>query len=551
MSTPATYNGPDATVASPALQEIIASSQETPTRGKGLSTTSLLILCNTLIFFAMLVHSAYILGKAFGDELVFSDFDSALLRAWGSNYGPLTLTGQFWRVVTSIFLHWNFLHLAENMLFLWGLGRYLDRLFNRAQAFAIYLLTGMAGSIFSLAWSPLAISAGASGAIYGQAGVLIALLCFARSNFSRRDIRNLLLWIILLMPIELLWGHVSKRTGYAAHLGGILCGFGIGILLARTFRLSPEEQAARQRRVWQFAAVPLVILFTIVMQVRRNAVMGYAILEYVHAQTPVSSHPSLPSPTPLPSPPPRIARVFLALKGEPKLVHYFSGLLNAELENAGIAVTGSEHDADGVVRGELKGQVESTNLSMGVVKMYINSKRGFQTIDSCRNLSAVGDSNLYEQSAASAVSEIRNRYYDARTIRLEPASDLAASRQFAAEFPSELKKSGLTMVQSGPADIALRIDLRTEKIPVEKDGAAYDIKVGAPNGVLLVENSGSGVFSAKLLGNAPTACPERLADLERIYNTDTLYSTARKITHDLNQQAQSRASIRPRNQNDR
>ena len=269
------------------------------------------------------------------------------------------------------------------------------------------------------------------------------------------------------------------------------------------------------------------------MQVRRNAVMGYAILEYVHAQTPVSSHPSLPSPTPLPSPPPRIARVFLALKGEPKLIHYFSGLLNAELENAGIAVTRSEHDADGVVRGELKGQVESTNLSMGVVKMYINSKRGFQTIDSCRNLSAVGDSNLYEQSAASAVSEIRNRYYDARTIRLEPASDLAASRQFAAEFPSELKKSGLTMVQSGPADIALRIDLRTEKIPVQKDGAAYDIKVGAPNGVLLVESSGSGVFSARLIGDAPAACPERLADLEWIYNSNTLASIAHKVANDL------------------
>ena len=481
MSTPATYNGPDAAAVSPALQETIAPSQETPPRRKGLSTTSLLIIANTLIFFAMLVHCAYTMGKEFGDSVIFSDFDSALLQKWGGDYGPLTLTGQFWRLISSTFLHWNGWHLFMNMLFLWGFGRYLDRLFTRTQTFAIYLLTGVTGSIFTLAWTPLSLSAGASGAIYGQAGVLIALLCFARPNFSRRDIRNLLLWIIFLMPIELLWGHVSKRTGYAAHLGGILCGFGIGILLARTFRLSPEERAARQRRVWQFAAVPLVILFTIVMQVRRNAVMGYAILEYVHAQTPVSNHPSLPSPTPLPSPPPRIARVFLALKGEPKLVHYFSGLLNAELENAGIAVTGSEHDADGVVRGELKGQVESTNLCMGVVKMYINSKRGFQTIDSCRNLNAVGDSNLYEQSAASAVSEIRNRYYDARTIRLEPASDLAASQQFAAEFPSELKKSGLTMVQSGPADIALRIDLRTEKIPVEKDEGTYDIKVVAPN----------------------------------------------------------------------
>jgi hypothetical protein len=427
-----------------------------------------------------------------------------------------------------------------NMLFLLGFGRYLDRLFTRTQTLAIYLLTGVTGSIFTLAWRPLVISAGASGAIYGQAGVLIALLCFARSNFSRRDIRNLLLWIIFLMPIELLWGQVSKETGYAAHLGGILCGFGIGVLLARTFRLSPEDRAARQRRVWQLAAVPLVILFTIVVQVRRNAVMGYAILEYLHVPTPVTSQ--LDVKTVSTHPPPRIARVFLSLKGDPKLVHYFSGLLNAELENAGIAVAGNERDADGVLRGELKSQVERVNLSMGMVKMQINSQRGFQIIDSCRTLSTEEDSNLYERSAANAATELRDKYHDARTVRLDPASDLAASRQFAAEFPSELKTSGFTMVQSGPADIALRIDLKTEKIPVEKDGAAYDIKVVASNGAPLFESNGSAALSAMLVGNAPAACPERLADLEWIYNTNTLYSTAHKVTHDLSQQAQPRAA---------
>src|SRR6476646_7334078 len=273
MSTPANFNGSDATAVSPALQE--TPSQETPPRKKGLSTTSLLILCNTLIFYAMLIHCAYIMGKEFGDSLIFSDFDRALLLKWGSDFGPLTLSGQFWRIVSSIFLHSNGLHLFTNMLFLWGFGRYLDRFFTRTQTLAIYLLTGVASSIFSLAWHPLTNSVGASGAIYGQAGVLIALLCFARSNFSRRDIRNLLLWIIFLMPIELLWGHVSKRTDYAGHVGGILCGFGIGILLARTFRLSPAECVARQRKVWQFAALLLVFGFAVVTLARRNTALKY------------------------------------------------------------------------------------------------------------------------------------------------------------------------------------------------------------------------------------------------------------------------------------
>jgi len=132
-----------------------------------------------------------------------------------------------------------------------------------------------------------------------------------------------------------------------------------------------------------------------------------------------------------------------------------------------------------------------------------------------------------------------------RSVRLDPASDFATSRQFAAEFQSGLKTSGLTMVQSGPADISLRIDLRTEKIPVEKDGAAYDIKVATPNGVPLVESSGSGIFSARLVGNAPAACAERLADLEWLYNSDTLDSTARKLTHDLNQPRAAKLVSKP------
>lgn len=528
MSTPANFNGSDATAVSPALQETVF--QEIPQHRKGLSTTSLLILCNTLMFFAMLVHCAYIMGKAFGDQLIFSNFDSALLQKWGSDYGPLTLTGQFWRVITSTFVHLNFLHFADNMLFLWGFGRYLDRLFTRAQAFAIYLLTGAASDLLSLAWDPTRNSLGASGAIYGQAGVLIAFLCFARSNFSRRDIRNLLLWISFLMPIELLWGHVSKGTGYAGHLGGILCGFGIGILLARTFRLSPDERAVRRRRVWQFAALVLVFGLASVTQARRSTV-----LEYLNAK----DLPTSSTTTHVTNQNHHVVkRIFIDLKGDPKLVRYFSGLLNTELENAGIEVAGSEHDADGVLHGELKAQAERVNLNMGVAKMYINSKRGFQTIDSCETLSTGEDSNLYERSAAGAVSEIRDKYHDARTVRLDPASDLAASGQFATEFPSALKTSGLTMLQSGPADIALRIDLRTEKIAVEKDGAIYNIKVATPNGVPLVESSGTGALSARLVGIAPAACPERLADLEWMYNTNTLYSAAHNLTRDLNQQAQ-------------
>ena len=303
-------------------------------------------------------------------------------------------------------------------------------------------------------------------------------------------------------------------------------------MLAPSFR-PPMQRAGRHYGVLRFAALVLVVLFAVVTQARKDTVSGYLNAENIPWTNYSSYSPH----------PPRIERVFLDLKGDPKLVHYFSGLLNAELENAGVAVAGSEHEASGVIRGELKAQVKHINLSLGVVKMYINSQRGLQTIDSCRTLSTGNDSNLYERSDASVVSEIRDKYHEARTVRLEPASDLAASRQFAAEFPSELKTSGLTMVQSGPADVALHIDLLTQKIPVEEDEAAYDIKIVNPDGAPLFESSGSAALSARLIGNAPAACPERLADLEWIYNDNTLSSIAHKVAKDLyDPQATTRAS---------
>jgi membrane associated rhomboid family serine protease len=525
MSTPANFNAPHATAVSPALQEKLAPLLKTPPDQKRLSATSLLIIVNTTIFYAMIAYWIYITDSdKFRNTLVFARFDPDVMRSWGSDYGPLTLTGQFWRVITSTFLHSNFPHLAFNMLFLWGFGIPLDRLFTRMQMLAIYLLTGAAASISSLYWDPLVTSAGASGAIYGLAGVWIALLIFGRLGLSRRTLIRILIWLFLSIPFGLLSGHASEHTDYAGHAGGIVSGFGIGVLLALTFRRPEAKHAVRQRALLRLAAVTLVVAFAAVTLLRRSVVMAYVSPEKPQSVvTTIFEHQSKP----------RIALVFLDLKGDPKLVRYFSGLLNAELENAGVAVARSEHDAAGVVRAELKTRVEHVNLSMGVVKMYINSQHGLQTIDSCQTLSTGNDSNLYERSAASAVSNLREKYHDARTVRLDPASDMAASQQFAAEFPSQLKTSGLTMVQSGPADIILHVTLLTQKVPVEEDEAAYDINVVAPNGAPLFEINGSGILSARLAGDAPVACPERLANLEWIYNDNRLGSIAHKVANDL------------------
>jgi membrane associated rhomboid family serine protease len=536
MSTPEN-NGPAATAVSRATQDLITPLQETPAssgpsgafaapppRSKWASATYLLIIANTVVFYAMLAHSIHSTGlERFLNTRIFENFDAQLLRTWGSDFGPLTLSGQFWRVFTSMFVHLNFLHLAVNMLFLWGLGRYMDRLFSRAQSFAIYLLTGVAGDIVSLGWHPLINSLGSSGAIYGQAGVLIALLCFGRLALPRRDIRNLVLWIIFLMPIELLWSPLSKHTDYAAHVGGILGGFVIGVLLAPAFR-APIERAGWQPRVLRLTAVAMVICFVGVAQARRGPALEYL----KEPDFTIGSY------TNYFNRPPEIARVFLDLKGDPKLVRYFSGLLHAELENDGIAVTSSAPEADAVVHGEVHPQTKQKNLGLGVVQMHINSEHGLEKLDSCATLSTNENGNFFDQYAArNAAGKLRGHYPDARKLRLDPANDLSASSQFAAELPSALKKSDFTVVQSGPADITVHIALVPQKVPVDEDMAVYNIRVVARDGALISEHNGSRVLLAKLAGQAPDACPDHLADLKWVYNSDMFYSTVSDVANDL------------------
>src|SRR6266481_420855 len=129
-----------------------------------LSARNILIVANTLVFFAMLFNLAYLKGP--DNTPVAGNFSLEQLLRWGANYGPYTLGGQYWRVVTSVFLHLNILHLAWNMLFLWRLGGLVQRLLGNAITFAIYILTGIGGSLLSLSWHPTTVSVGASGAVF-------------------------------------------------------------------------------------------------------------------------------------------------------------------------------------------------------------------------------------------------------------------------------------------------------------------------------------------------------------------------------------------------
>jgi membrane associated rhomboid family serine protease/cytochrome c-type biogenesis protein CcmH/NrfG len=155
-----------------------------------------------------------------------------LLR-WGADFGPLTLAGQWWRLLSSVFLHIGIAHLAVNMWCLWNLGELAERVYGRTAFLAFYVGSGIIGTIVSLAWHPFAVSAGASGAVFGLAGALIVTFWFGQVPFPRRHIQITLGSLLAFAGYNLVFGFITPGIGNAAHVGGLLAGLVLGFLLPR------------------------------------------------------------------------------------------------------------------------------------------------------------------------------------------------------------------------------------------------------------------------------------------------------------------------------
>jgi rhomboid protease GluP len=166
------------------------------------------------------------------------------LVRWGSNSGPLTLHGQWWRLVTSMFLHGGWLHIGFNMLALWQAGRLVERMFGSARFLALYIVAGVCGSLASVLWNPHVNSVGASGAIFGIIGGLLAFIGRSDSGVPPtigKELRGSLSGFLL---FNIVAGFVYPHTDNAAHLGGLVGGYLAGHLLARSLHTAaPQGQA--------------------------------------------------------------------------------------------------------------------------------------------------------------------------------------------------------------------------------------------------------------------------------------------------------------------
>jgi rhomboid protease GluP len=151
---------------------------------------------------------------------------------WGSNFGPLTTDGEWWRLATSMFIHFGIVHLGVNLLALWDAGRLVERLYGRAHFLVLYLCSGIAGALASVAWNPWVNSAGASGAIFGVFGALLAYMLDRRNRVPAAAMRSHAIVTALFLAYSLAYGFAGTNIDNAAHLGGLAAGFGLGFMLA-------------------------------------------------------------------------------------------------------------------------------------------------------------------------------------------------------------------------------------------------------------------------------------------------------------------------------
>jgi rhomboid protease GluP len=205
------------------LHEVLK--QRTPDIG----ITKLLIVINALVFIAMLMDGAG-----------FWHSPNSVQLSWGANFGPATQDGEWWRLGSAMFLHFGVLHLVLNLWSLWDAGQLVERMYGHLRFAIIYFLSGLSGNLLSLViQGNIAVSGGASGAIFGIYGALITFLWRERSAIAPHEFRWLFWGAMVFAAISLAFGFMVPGIDNSAHIGG----FVTGILLSIVFASSINAKA--------------------------------------------------------------------------------------------------------------------------------------------------------------------------------------------------------------------------------------------------------------------------------------------------------------------
>ncbi|MBB6142107.1 rhomboid protease GluP [Silvibacterium bohemicum] len=217
------------------------------------------------------INCAVFLCMLLAGVSIISPTPEQLLR-FGANYGPAVLLGgEWWRLITAMFVHVGIIHIATNMWCLWNLGLLAEPLMGPMGVVAAYVLTGFAGNLLSIAVHPGVangsegiVGAGASGAIFGLAGVLILLLKSPLLPLPKEELKRLR-WSVIQFSIlnfgiglYTAFGKSPVQIDNMAHLGGFLSGLALGVPLVP--RIGAPRELFKRRRLMAVAGIGFLLV---------------------------------------------------------------------------------------------------------------------------------------------------------------------------------------------------------------------------------------------------------------------------------------------------
>lgn len=197
------------------------------------SSVSIIIIALNILVFVIMVFAG----------LGFISFDGQDLYNWGANYRPAVLDGEWWRLLTNMFLHGGLMHLLFNIYGMLFISIFLEPVLGKAKYTIAYLTCGLLASLASIWWHPGTLSVGASGAIFGLYGVMTALLTTNKANPSMK--KELFINNAIFIVINLIIG-LTGGIDNAAHIGGLVSGFIIGYIMY--FFIDDPKPKSRYRK---------------------------------------------------------------------------------------------------------------------------------------------------------------------------------------------------------------------------------------------------------------------------------------------------------------
>ncbi len=185
--------------------------------------TPLLFWTNLVLFGIMAFSGVHLLTP-----------ETADIINWGGNMRLVTREGEWWRLLSSCFIHIGIVHLAVNMYGLLFIGALTERKIGPLRVLTVYFFGGLMASCASFAWNENVVSAGASGAIFALFGTFLALLL--SKAYAGKNQKNLLLSVGIYVLYSLAQGFGSTGIDNAAHVGGLAAGLLLGFIFAPSYK---------------------------------------------------------------------------------------------------------------------------------------------------------------------------------------------------------------------------------------------------------------------------------------------------------------------------